>query len=486
MTYQRALIAAACTAVMAFSAPGLAVAGKGVEGDNARDFAFTQGRAKNQPLVRAHDDRVFTVAPDLSFQPLSGASAYWGTYDGIQGPAAYTAEFPQDWNGGVIMYAHGFRGEGSVVTTEVPNLAFRSTALALGYAWAASSYSANYYDVRAAVEDTNRLALELTDYLAEDWSVAYGDVEQYLIAGVSMGGHTAAAAVERETLATARYPVAYEGALPMCQAEQNEFYWLGDYTRVAQELAGLGHMPYENFEQLLPQILGNLFVATGGPDAFVPANEAGQRLKDIAMNLTGGERPIFDAGFSSPVWQFAVLGTGGSDGTVTGILAKEFYDNTDRVYRWTDGDRFTGQERAFTAKVGRFQADLGVNPIRDDGVRWMPLVQGDFDVPVLTMHTLGDFFVPFVHQQLYREAAEANGNGDNLVQRAIRDPNHCGFSGTEFATALLDLVAWVNLGVKPGGDNVLDPAVVADDQYGCTYTVNDASTPGRAVLPQCD
>lgn len=102
------------------------------------------------------------------------------------------------------------------------------------------------------------------------------------------------------------------------------------------------------------------------------------------------------------------------------------------------------------------------------------------------MHTLGDFFVPFVHQQLYRKGAEANGSQDLLVQRAIRAPGHCGFSGSEFSTALVDLVTWVNFGIRPGGDDVLDPEVVADDQYGCDYTINDASTPSRAALPQCD
>ncbi|MFW5823455.1 MAG: alpha/beta hydrolase [Marinobacter sp.] len=480
MGHKKHMLAIACAAAMGLASPLLQA--QSTTGNQGQGI----GWGANKDLVRDHDSREFTVAEDLAFDARPGASAYWGTYEGIQGPAAYTAEFPEDWHGGVIMYAHGFRGESSVVTPEVPNLAFRSTALALGYAWAASSYSANYYDVRAAVEDTNRLALELTDILSNDWSVDHGDVNQYLIAGVSMGGHTAAAAVERETMETARYPVAYEGALPLCQAEQNQFYWLGDYTRVAQELAGLGHLPYEDFQQNLPAIISNLFVATSGEDAYVPKNEAGQRLKDIAMNLTGGERPIFDEGFSSPVWQGAVLGTGGSDGTITGILAKEFYDNTDRVYRWTDGQRFTGQERAFTAKVGRFQADLGVNPVQEDSVRWLPLVQGNFDVPVLTMHTLGDFFVPFIHQQLYRQGAEANGSQDLLVQRAIRAPGHCGFSGSEFSTALVDLVTWVNLGIKPGGDNVLDPQVVADDQYGCDYTINDASTPARDSLAQCD
>lgn len=483
MRASKHFLALACAASVILSSPGL-VQAKASEQGGANGNGIGRGL---QEVVREHDSRQFTVQTDsaLAFSSLPNASAYWGTYDGIQGPASYTAEFPTNWNGRVIMYTHGYRGTGLEVTREVPNAAFRSTALSMGYAWAASSYSANFYDVRAAIEDTNKLALELTDYLARDWSVGYDDPSQYLIAGVSMGGHTAAAAVERETLETARYPLHYAGAMPLCQAEQNEFQWLGDYNRVARQLAGFGSLPYADYQNYLGQILFQLFEFDANGPTYVPKNEAGERLKNIAMNLTGGERPIFDEGFRNPIWQGAVLGTGGSDGTVRGVLANEIYDNSDRVYRWTDGDRFTGQERAFTAKVGRFQADKGVNPIREDGVRWLPLVQGEFDVPVLTMHTLGDFFVPFVHQQRYRKAAEAHGNGDLLVQRAIRDVNHCGFSGAEFSTALVDLVTWVNTGIKPGGDDVLDADVVADDQYGCAYTDNRFSS-GRESLPQCD
>jgi len=484
MTFSRNLSAMVCASAIALTAPAVGFAA-------ASDQGKLNGKGIGKGLietVREHDSRVFQVQEnsDLAFTAQPGATAYWGVYEGIQGPASYTAEFPVNWNGGVIMYAHGFRGEGLTVTREVPNAAFRGTALALGYAWAASSYSANFYDVRAAIEDTNRLALELTEYLSDDWSVGYPEPRQYLIAGVSMGGHAAAAAVERETLENARFKVAYEGALPLCQAEQNEFQWLGDYNRLVRELGGFGHRPYEEYQTYLGAALFNLFEfdASGNP-TFVPKNDAGQRLKDIAQNLTGGDRPIFDEGFETAVWQGAVLGTGGADGTILGVLANEIYDNTDRIYRWTDGSKFTGQERALTAKVGRFQADKGVNPLKDDGVRWLPLVQGDFDVPVLTMHTLGDFFVPFVHQQMYREASEANGSADNLVQRAIRDANHCGFSGAEFQTALVDLVTWVNFGVKPDGDEVLDPAVVASDQYGCGFTNNTFSS-GRGGLPQCE
>ncbi len=74
----------------------------------------------------------------------------------------------------------------------------------------------------------------------------------------------------------------------------------------------------------------------------------------------------------------------------------------------------------------------------------------------------------------------AAGNADLLVQRAIRGVGHCGFTGIELATAFADLVAWVELGIKPAGDVVTDPAAVAAPDYGCAFT--DFVTPGGHIL----
>ncbi|MCK7543335.1 alpha/beta hydrolase [Marinobacter bryozoorum] len=442
----------------------------------------------SEPEVsRVHDTRTFTPASDISFEASGSASAYYGIYEGVQGPAVYAAEMPDNWNGGLIMYTHGYRGEGAELAVSVPDAAWRATVLGAGYAWAASSYSANYYDVRAGIEDTNKLALEVMDYIEADFGEAYDSPQQVLISGYSLGGHTAAAAVDRENMERTAYKVDYQGALPFCQAEQNQFQWLGDYTRVVQELSGFGDTPDGEYQQTLPSMLVALFETDGnGNITWEPANQNGERAKQIAMDLTGGERPVFyDYGFPNPGLQGAVLGTGGRGGDINGILAKSYFDNMNREYRWTDEDTMTAEEASFNEAIRRDAADEGVNPLRDDGVRWLPLVEGDFDVPVLTLHTLGDFYVPFRHQQLYREGAIENGSEDLLVQRAIRAPSHCDFTGSEISTALIDWLTWVNGGPKPGGDEVLDPAVVADPQYGCDYTINDASR-DRSALPSCD
>ena len=56
---------------------------------------------------------------------------------------------------------------------------------------------------------------------------------------------------------------------------------------------------------------------------------------------------------------------------------------------------------------------------------------------------------------------------------------NCGFTGNELGAAFLDLVGWVESGVKPAGDNWLDPAAVADPEFGCTFT---DPTPGGHIL----
>lgn len=444
----------------------------------------SSGGDDEQEVTREHDTREFTVPPqeELEFADVTSALSppstdkYYGVYEGLQGPAAYAVEIPEGWTGGLVMYTHGYRGTGEALGGQVPNDAWRAAVLGAGYAWAGSSYSANYYDVRAAIEDTNKLALGLVDYIEEDFGTTISAPQQILISGYSLGGHTAAAAVDRENMEQTRHPVDYQGALPFCQAEQNQFQWLGDYSRVVQELSGFGDEPYEEevFQQNLPSMLANLFKLEGDTFTWEPANEAGERVKAIAMNLTGGERPIFgEYGFANEDLQFAVLGSGGSNGDINGILARNIYDNTDRVYRWTSGESPNASEQEFNETIMRVAADSGVNPMRDDGVRWLPLVQGDFDVPVMTLHTLGDFYVPFRHQQLYREGAIENGNEDLLVQRAIRAPGHCDFTPSETITAMTEFLLWVNdESAVPEGDNddILDPAALAADDFGCEFS----------------
>ena len=110
----------------------------------------------------------------------------------------------------------------------------------------------------------------------------------------------------------------------------------------------------------------------------------------------------------------------------------------------------------------------------------VPLVTGDIGVPVLSLHNLGDLFVPFHNEVVYAQEVADHGKSDLLVQRAIRGVAHCGFTPTELVTAFAELDAWVRYGIKPAGDVVLDPVAVAAPDYGCQFT--DFVTEGGHVL----
>ena len=66
----------------------------------------------------------------------------------------------------LVMYAHGYSGTGPTVNVSDPPI--REHLIRNGYAWGASSFSKNYYDVRAGIEDTNGLALAFQRIAAQN------------------------------------------------------------------------------------------------------------------------------------------------------------------------------------------------------------------------------------------------------------------------------------------------------------------------------
>jgi hypothetical protein len=105
-----------------------------------------------------------------------------------------------------------------------------------------------------------------------------------------------------------------------------------------------------------------------------------------------------------------------------------------------------------------------------NGLANVPNISGNISIPVLTLHTIGDLFVPFLMEQIYADRVAAQGKSDLLVQRVIRDLGHCGFTTGEQEIAFAALVNWVENGVKPAGDDVLTASVVANSKYGCQFT----------------
>ena len=395
--------------------------------------------------------------------------------------AAYRIEVPATWNGELVMYTHGYAGEGNVVGAN--DTSIRRYLIQQGYAWAASGYSKNSYDVRAGVEDTNKLALAFAGITGKA-----APTRTYII-GHSMGGHIATAALEEETLATAVNKVRYAGAVPMCGV-------MGDAELFnTHAAAGLAALTLSGFNAALPASLtarqryqmllqpnlnpnsvslpAHQALFTNFPSAgFTPKAGAGVQYASVLQNLTGGKRPMFDIGLSyGGSYTGGMYGNFGVDGQLTGLLNKYSLDSTKATYV-IEGDSLASA--ALNASAPRVAPDANNNPLRRDGLRWVPLTAGKPYAPMVTLHTLGDMFVTFNMQQVYRTRVVAAGaaRADRVVQRAIRGASHCDFTNAEMQTAFDDMVKWVKAGTKPAGDDVLTAATVAAANYGCTHTKN--------------
>ncbi|MEV0811449.1 hypothetical protein [Micromonospora sp. NPDC050200] len=100
----------------------------------------------------------------------------------------------------------------------------------------------------------------------------------------------------------------------------------------------------------------------------------------------------------------------------------------------------------------------------------MPRIAGRPTAPVLSLHGLGDLFVPFSMEQAYARDAAWHGRSQLLVQRAVRATQHCEFTPAEAGAAWDDLASWVRTGARPAGDAVTDPKAVAAADFGCRFS----------------
>jgi pimeloyl-ACP methyl ester carboxylesterase len=399
-------------------------------------------------------------------EPITVGGVPTTVHQGIFEHAAFDIEVPPNWNGELAMYAHGYRGQGTVLTVDPPPFGLRQRLANQGYAWAASSYYDNGYDVQAGVLSTHDLA----DHFEE----LVGPTKQVYLIGVSMGGHVTGRSIED-------YPHFYAGALPMCGVlgDNELFDFFLDENIVAQDLAGVPAFPppADYLANDVPDIeaaLGLTGIRPGGS----PTNALGLQYRSIVINRSGGLRPGAENAFSfwySIHFPFTLWApdTGGTLAQNPGRLATnvgtDYEPNTpvdvnDSVVRVPAADR-----------VDRVRANLTQSP----------QIKGTPVIPVLSLHDLGDLFVPFSMEEIYGAEVAHHGRSTLLVQRAIRAANHCEFSNTEAGRAWDDLTTWVHTGVRPAGDDVTNPAEVAQPTFGCAFTDPTVHTGTRPLYAAC-
>jgi len=102
--------------------------------------------------------------------------------------------------------------------------------------------------------------------------------------------------------------------------------------------------------------------------------------------------------------------------------------------------------------------------------------RGETDAKVLTIHALDDGLVLPENETKYRQAFEAAGRSDQLVQLTTAEGGHCGFI-SELFVAIPALTAWVEDGVKP-----TTAALMAACPSSCSFTETEPGPWGLRVV----
>ncbi|MEV4345168.1 prolyl oligopeptidase family serine peptidase [Actinoplanes sp. NPDC049596] len=401
------------------------------------------------------------------FTALPGARVHTGVVAG----AAYRIEVPRRWNGGLVVFAHGYRGTGTTVYVDDPGL--RRHYVDRGYAWAASSYATNGYDVGQGVRDS----VALIDVFRR---VTGARARQVIMSGASMGGHVTAVAIEE-------HPRSFAGAMPYCGVlgDTELFDYFLDANVTAAALTGVDiEFPLQPDAGYQERWRAQAKTIVAG----LKGTPAGATWSNVLERRSGGERPGFDSAFA--YWNAApslpplndlpfLFGLyPGLQGGTAGIAPGNVTDNRHTFYRSTDRLWPTAEERRLNRDVLRVRRTASADP----HLSGVPRVDGRPPVPVLSLHDIGDLFVPFSMEQVYAAEAAHNRKSHLFVSRAIRGVGHCDFTQAELTEGFDDLTTWLRTGHRPAGDAILDRRAVAAPTFGCRFT---RGTHVGFVAPPC-
>jgi len=378
------------------------------------------------------------VASRASDAPRAESQRAAISRSGVLGGADYLIEVPENWRGGLVVFAHGIqRGPGPGAVTAPP---IGIHAVDKGHAWIASGYRAREYQPHLFIEDLVALReLFLKEIGPPRWTIIYGQ---------SMGGHIVVASLELR-------PGLYQGGLAECGLVDGISIadYLFAYTAAAELISGVPLLDAPDKETFARLLNERVVPALGMPGAYTAR---GRQFDSVVKYLMGADRAGNDLPLRLQGLQRRYLMNMihrdpdvEKESTPGGRAASTVHIR----YRIDPGLGLTEDElnarvrRLRPSKEGRSPA---ANPVYAERT-------GKLTVPLITLHETGDAWVPLSLEQSYRRRTIAAGTDHLLVQRVHRAPSHCGFDGEMREQAFDDLVAWVERGVRPPGEDVLAP-----------------------------
>jgi pimeloyl-ACP methyl ester carboxylesterase len=360
---------------------------------------------------------------------LAGQARADEVVDGRTGPGSiYRLVRPSNWNGILLLYAHGFVSKDEPVAIPPDAQLVISLLAPRGFAVAVSSFSDTGWVIKDGTQRTHQLLGLFTS--------KFGKPARVYAAGASMGGLIAIRLIET-------WPGEFAGVLPACAVA-------GGLTRQYDYALNVRIL----FDLFYPGVLPGTAVDVP-PGIDLNQDIVNPAVAAMTANPTGAMAIASIAQTPVPFASGAELLQ--SIATALGVAAtypdilelthgQSYFDNT--------ATQYTGALPALTlalinANVQRFSGTrAGQNSLEHN---YTPT--GDLRIPALTLSTFRDPLIPGFHRTIYGQTVAAMGDSDRLVQREVPGSGggygHCTFTPQELTQAFLDLVLWGELGVKP-------------------------------------
>jgi dienelactone hydrolase len=360
------------------------------------------------------------------------------TRSGEIGGADYLISVPENWRGGLVVYAHGIQygpGKGAVGSPPIGG-----HILGQGHAWAASGYRAREYRPDLAIEDLVALREHFVKEIGQPrWSIIYG---------TSMGGHVVVGSLELR-------PGLYQGGFSECGLVDGISIadYLMAYTAAAELISGVPLFDAPDRDTFLRRVNERVVPALGTPGDYTARGKQFDSVVKYLMGAdqAGNELPLRLQGMKRRYllnMQYRNLDVEKEDRPgARAVSTLQIKYRIDPGLGLSDAELNARVRRLSPAKDGRSPS---VNPVFAERT-------GKLTVPLITLHETGDAWVPLSLEQSYRRRTIAAGTSDLLVQRLYRAGSHCGYDGETRERAFDDLVAWIERGVKPEGEDVLAP-----------------------------
>ncbi len=329
--------------------------------------------------------------------------------------AVYAVYMPEAtcWNGGVVVFAHGFLAPGEPLAVPLDQLtiggAFLPAAFnALGYGFAASSYSKNGLAIVQGVGDTRDLVQNILQ-------TSFRPKRVYLI-GASEGGLVAALSAEQ-------LPQIYNVAGAACGpigSFQGQVDYFGDF-RVVFDYFFPGLIPTSPVS-ISSEVMADwetIYVPKITAALAANPSKTAQLISVMRAPVTSDPATVAETVLGA-LW-YNVFAT--NDAVVT--LSGQPFDNHDRIYTGSANDLL------LNLKIERFRAA----PSALAAIAAQYETSGKLKMPMITLHTTGDPVIPYWQETLYTVKTLAAGTFLKRTNLPVAAYGHCAFTAQDVFAA---------------------------------------------------